>query len=100
MPSLQIHRLAQQEFLDALEWYAEQGAASDVLDDFVAQYDDSLLHVCEWPLHGAPHLLGTRRLQLQRFPHGLIYRVREETVYVIALAHPKQRPGYWKDREF
>lgn len=46
----------------------------------------------------APYLYGTRRLLLpKRWPFGLIY-LPEEPPKVIALAHDRRRPGYWRDR--
>jgi len=28
----------------------------------------------------------------------LIYRVRDEDVYIVAIAHTSRRPGYWQNR--
>ncbi len=33
-----------------------------------------------------------------RFPYSIIFRVDSDRIYVIAVAHAKRRPGYWKDR--
>jgi hypothetical protein len=35
---------------------------------------------------------------VRRFPYGVIYRVREEVIWVVAIAHMRRRPGYWLDR--
>ncbi|MBL8683290.1 MAG: type II toxin-antitoxin system RelE/ParE family toxin [Myxococcales bacterium] len=40
----------------------------------------------------------TRRLLLARFPFHLVYRVAPAELVVIAVAHTKRRPGYWKAR--
>ena len=42
---------------------------------------------------------NTRRLLVSRFPYQIIYRVRPRKIVVVALAHVKRRPGYWKDRQ-
>ena len=42
-----------------------------------------------------PHL---RRCHLKRFRYGLIYRVRGDVIEVIAVAHDRQKPAYWRDR--
>ncbi|MEM9300449.1 MAG: type II toxin-antitoxin system RelE/ParE family toxin [Bacteroidota bacterium] len=39
-----------------------------------------------------------RRYLIQRFPYGIIYRVEDDTIYVVAIAHLKRRPYYWKNR--
>ena len=41
---------------------------------------------------------GLRRCRLVVFPYGLIYRVRADSVEIIAVAHDSRRPGYWRDR--
>lgn len=32
------------------------------------------------------------------FPFAIIYLARPDEVWIVAVAHFKQRPGYWKDR--
>lgn len=39
-----------------------------------------------------------RRFPLTRFPFGIIYRVDGETLRILALAHRRQRPGFWRGR--
>jgi len=39
-----------------------------------------------------------RRFVMGRFPYGIIYRLEENTIYIVAIAHFKRRPFYWKDR--
>jgi len=36
---------------------------------------------------------------LRRFPFGIIYYSRGEELRVIALAHHRQKPGYWVGRK-
>lgn len=40
-----------------------------------------------------------RRVNLRMFPFYLAYLIRAETIYVIAIAHAKRKPVYWKERE-
>lgn len=39
-----------------------------------------------------------RHFVLADFPHSLIYALEPELVWVLAVAHDKRRPGYWKER--
>ncbi|WP_239190188.1 type II toxin-antitoxin system RelE/ParE family toxin [Candidatus Nitrotoga sp. HW29] len=41
---------------------------------------------------------NTRSLPLHGFPYSLIYRLQDNTVCVIAIAHHSRRPGYWVGR--
>ena len=46
------------------------------------------------------HPLGAnlRRCHLQRFRYGLIYRTKGDTIEIVAVAHDRQRPEYWRER--
>ena len=39
-----------------------------------------------------------RQLRVQGFPYYIVYRIREQDLYVVAVAHTSRRPGYWKNR--
>ncbi|MBP88756.1 MAG: hypothetical protein CMJ64_18930 [Planctomycetaceae bacterium] len=47
---------------------------------------------------GPTYLHGTRRYLLERFPYFVVYRETEEKLQVIAIAHGKRKPGYWRRR--
>ncbi len=55
--------------------------------------------LCDLPDIGEPLDERRRRFALQRFPYGVIYRVAGDTVRILAIAHRRQRPGYWRGRE-
>jgi len=38
------------------------------------------------------------KCRLPRFPYGVIYRTKSETVEILAIMHLKREPGYWKAR--
>ncbi|WP_339378699.1 hypothetical protein [Calothrix sp. NIES-2100] len=35
---------------------------------------------------------------MQRFPYLIFYTELEEVIWVIAIAHSKRKPNYWKQR--
>lgn len=41
---------------------------------------------------------GIRRRSIHRFPYHVIYRVAEEKIIVVAVAHKRRRPGFWLGR--
>ncbi len=51
------------------------------------------------PHIGEPIGNGLRRFPLKRFPFALLYRVDGERLRIIAVAHRRQRPGYWSRRK-
>jgi plasmid stabilization system protein ParE len=40
----------------------------------------------------------TRRTLVARFPYQLVYRIRPAEIVIVAVAHLKRRPEYWKHR--
>ena len=51
-----------------------------------------------YPEMGTPRNHGTRRILLARFPFDLVYIIEAESIVILALAHQRRRPGYWKGR--
>jgi toxin ParE1/3/4 len=47
------------------------------------------------PRRGHP---AARHWTVRGFPYVVVYRVRPSDLYVVAVAHAKRRPGYWKNR--
>ena len=41
---------------------------------------------------------GYRRVNLKIFRYFIAYAVREETIWVLAIAHGHRRPEFWKER--
>jgi plasmid stabilization system protein ParE len=50
------------------------------------------------PEAGAPLAGGFRKRIVPGFPYSVIYRVWEEYVYLVAVAHQHRRPDYWRHR--
>ena len=94
---IRLHPAARQELFDAAAWYAAQ-AGPRVAQDFVADYDQTRLRLAENPRIGSPSPAQTRKHMLRRFPFVLIYRPVEGGLVIVAVAHKRRRPGYWKGR--
>jgi len=97
----QEHPAARDEYLDAVIWYENQdtGLGARLADHL----DYAVDFARQWP-EAAPLYRGRRRLpQIRRkgvdlFPYGIIYFVRDDTLTVVAYAHSKRRPDYWRSR--
>jgi len=88
--------LAQQELDDAVTWYNEQAAGMG--REFLDELDRSVRRAVMYPLSCPEVDPGLRRCLLARFPYGLIYRIDDNTVVVVAVAHLHRSPRYWSDR--
>jgi plasmid stabilization system protein ParE len=40
----------------------------------------------------------TRHKLIRRFPYSLLYVIEPDRIRVLAVAHQKRRPGYWRNR--
>lgn len=99
MMSRLIHPLADVELAEAVEHYlcidVELGRS------FEAHYQASMQRICESPLLFNTRTNAVRRLNLRpRFPEYYIaYKVLPSaSVLILAVAHAKRRPSYWKSR--
>ena len=65
---------------------------------FRRELDRAVDLIAERPVTGSPYLGNTRRILLRRFPFFVVYRQRGENVQILAGAHARRRPGYWRTR--
>lgn len=87
---------AEEEMTEASVFYqgASAGLGADFLNDVQRVVDTLRVH----PALGTPVGQDLRRALLHRFPFSLIYSVEVDEILVVAVAHQKRRPGYWRDR--
>jgi plasmid stabilization system protein ParE len=97
-PSVRLHPEAIAEAKAAYEWYAERNPAA--ANAFISELDDAISQIQTSPERWPMHLQDTRKFLFRRFPYGIIYRITESAIQVIAVAHGRRRPGYWKSRRF
>ena len=87
---------AREEFLAAASHY--DAAAPGLGHDFITAVERAVARIAAFPEHGSPHLMGTRRIVLRRFPFSVVYLLEAEVVLVVAIAHHSRKPGYWRAR--
>jgi plasmid stabilization system protein ParE len=96
MRKIRLHSEAEQELLDAEQWYRER---SDVAAQaFSLEIAHALQTIAEGPLVWPLGKRGERRFVLNRFPYTVLYRVKNDEIFVTAVAHHSRRPGYWRRR--
>lgn len=39
-----------------------------------------------------------RRFVLRKFPYSIIYSIEPDCVMILAVAHQRREPGYWRER--
>lgn len=54
--------------------------------------------ITEYPLAWKPLPGNMRGFPLHRYPYTIVYRADSDEILIVAYAHFKRRPGYWRDR--
>jgi plasmid stabilization system protein ParE len=87
---------AEEELTEASGFY--EAAASRLGVDFLEEVQRVVDVLCQHPKFGVPVGQSLRRTVLDRFPFSIIYAVEENRIVVVAVAHQKRRPDYWRSR--
>lgn len=95
-PRLEILPEAVEEAAAARAWYEERSPTA--AKRFVKELDHAVRRILESPKLWPSYLHGTRRYLLRRFPYVVVYREENDRTLILAVAHCKRRPGYWKNR--
>lgn len=91
-----FHPAARVELNEAIDYYEERrtGLGWELYEEAQATIQRILDFPSAWPALSKK----TRRCLMHRFPYGVIYQIEGDEVRIIAIAHQKKRPGYWRSR--
>ena len=94
--NVEFHPAALREAEDAQAWYAERSPIA--ASAFLRELSIAVQRIRQTPHRYPAAEAGTRRILLDRFPFTIYYRVKSETLNIVAVSHQKRRPGYWSSR--
>ncbi len=97
MATVELHPEAIAEAAQARKWYAERSERA--ADGFIQELDQAIDRISEAPERWPNYLHGTRRYLMRRYPYFVVYRGPGEKVEVVAIAHGRRKPGYWRRRK-
>lgn len=87
---------AREEFEAAGQWYEREqiglGGA------FLQAVDDQIFRIASNPLLYPIAHRDIRKATLKRFPHCIYFRLRGDTIVVLAVFHMARNPAIWKQR--
>jgi plasmid stabilization system protein ParE len=96
MTALRIHPDARREFNDAVDYYERESPGLGSV--FIDEVDAGFGRIQDHP-DAAPQIAaGMRKLVLARFPYSIVYEIRSDFTRVLAVAHQRKRPFYWRGR--
>jgi plasmid stabilization system protein ParE len=92
---------ADAEYRFAGRWYEARREHLGV--EFFDAVDATIDQIVAMPGAGArvrqlPAELTVRRRAVARFPYHVVYLELTSHIRVLAIAHDRRKPGYWKDR--
>lgn len=99
--SFEFHPEADTEFDADVFWYEDREPGLG--RRFRTQVGAAIDAACESPESWATwpdwdREPTVRSKGVDTFPYRVVYFVRSEVLVIVAVAHAKRRPGYWKDR--
>ena len=94
--TVELHPEALTEAQAALVWYQERNPAASAA--FRLEIDLAVNEISMSPERWPVFMQGARRFLLRRFPFAVIYRITPTAIQILAFAHMRRKPGYWKAR--
>ena len=92
-----FHPGASEDYDAAFVWYYSRGTT--VASDFEREVERCTRLVAQNPLRWPKFdEKGKRRLIVRKFPYSIIYEIINDEIVILAVAHGRRRPYYWRDR--
>lgn len=94
-----IHSLAREELDESIAFYEQRKTGLGM--DLLRAVERALRRIQENPNIGAPYKATEFRYYVvQGFPFIIFYGDLTEALWIVAVAHAKRRPDYWRRRRF
>ncbi|MGB5540482.1 MAG: type II toxin-antitoxin system RelE/ParE family toxin [Gammaproteobacteria bacterium] len=92
----EFHPAACEELLETAAYYEDQ--IPGLGERFIVEVERVAGVLADQPVIGQRIGVICRRILLVRFPFSLIYSIEPDGIWILAVAHHRRRPGYWKER--
>lgn len=91
-----VHEAAEAEINKAADFYDIESPGLGSV--FIDEIQRAIERIAEFP-EAAPLIRGrARKKALFKFPYSLMYSVRQDEIRILAVAHQKRLPFYWRGR--
>jgi plasmid stabilization system protein ParE len=88
---------ARRDYDESFDWYAERSPIA--AERFSNAVDATLQRIAANPEWFAFIDARHQECLVQRFPFRIVFRDEPTRILVVAVAHAKRRPDYWKNRD-
>jgi toxin ParE1/3/4 len=96
MLEITLHEDADEEFKAAIMFY--ESRRSGLGDIFLQRVSDGFEFIRANPLSGVILFDDLHQHLIQQFPYSIVYRLDNDRILVLAVAHWSRSPSYWKQR--
>lgn len=91
-----FHPEATEEYVSSFIWYFEKGR--HIAELFERETERAVRLIEEAPQRWPCYLKNYRKFPVRRFPYSVVYVTVGDKIFVLAVAHGRRKPGYWKHR--
>ena len=93
---LRILAQAQLEINEAFNWYFKR--SPEAAGAFLTKIGAARKQIVSHPQLYPAYTKNTRRRLLEKYPYSVVFQVKEDMILIVAVAHAKRRPNYWRGR--
>ena len=98
MEQIRLQRIAKKELAKAIAYFEEKEVGLGFR--FRMEFDHAVTLIRENPYIGAVWERSSyRHWVIERFRYVLYYMLKQEAIWIVAVAHSSRRPNYWKHRK-
>jgi len=91
-----FHPEAESEFNDSLAYY--DSIKENLGKEFAEEVYSTIQRILQYPNAWTKITKGCKRCLTKRFPFGVIYSIKEDCIFIIAVMPLSRKPGYWENR--
>ena len=93
---LSIHEAAEAEINEAADFYDIESPGLGSV--FIDEIQRAIGNISEFPEAASLVRGRVRKRLIAKFPYSLVYSARPDGIRILAVAHQKRRPFYWRGR--
>lgn len=91
-----FHPEARFELEQAVEFYESQQTKVGL--EFLEEIYSTIHRILDFPNAFPVLSKNTRRCLTNRYPFAVIYQIKSNEIFIVAITHLARKPSYWKER--
>ena len=91
-----FHPEALTEYAQAVQYYLEQN--NKAAQAFIDAIEETIYRIRETPTRYPIVDEEIRQNKKKKFPYGILYSIKQDSILILAIMHCSRKPGYWKNR--